>query len=274
MDKANQALHDSLGGNGWKLEKPKNGMQKECYLARSSHASVFIKFGVTAPILQRLGEINVAPRLLASGRVNGEPFVVQELVEGVHPDRSWIKGHLEEVAKLITTYHDDKRLTELLSEDQTLDYAKHISSDIYEIEQQVRSSSESESLQGLFLDLKRLSGTFERTSLVPVHNEPNTTNMLLSPNGLRFIDWDEIVLSDPIRDIGPFLWWYANEDEWAQFFEFCHIMPTDQLRAKVYWFAARASLVVYLWSIRNARQDSRFLRDFTDALSMRPNSRA
>jgi len=273
MNKAREVLFESFGAQEWILEKPKDGMQKECYIARSADRAVFIKFSVSPLPLLRLGEIAVAPKVLSTGLYKDEPFVIQELIAGSYPERSWIESHLKTVAKLITTYHQDKVLTELLSRSQTRDYRKHIDDDLKEIEEQLIAIDAPSELRNLFAQFKEKAAAFENVPLVPVHNEPNTKNMLLSGDALRFIDWDEIVLSDPLRDAGPFLWWYVPDASWREFLRLCNIELTEQTAAKIYWFAARASLVVYLWRTQHGYGAGGFFDDFVAALAMQPNPR-
>jgi thiamine kinase-like enzyme len=271
MDKARKILLDTFGSDQWTIEKPKDGMQKECYIAHGADGSLFIKFDAPSLSLQRLGEIGVTPPVLASGSYNGQAYIIQEYVVGAYPTRAWIKGHTSEVASAIKRYHTDQPLTALLAQTQQTNYALHLTEDMAGIGSKI--AKQPAQVGQVYAQLMALAAEFEAVPLVPVHNEPNTKNMLVSANKLFFIDWDEIVLSDPLRDIGTFAWWYLPENQWQSFFTECGVALNEDTKRKAYWFAALASLVVLLWRAENGYDDGGFLGDCLAALALQPNPR-
>jgi hypothetical protein len=65
----------------WLISKPKDGQQKACFVAQRGPAQVFIKLDAPVAALHRLGEIEVAPRVLASGTLDGISYVVHEVMD-------------------------------------------------------------------------------------------------------------------------------------------------------------------------------------------------
>lgn len=57
-----------------------------------------------------------------------------------------------------------------------------------------------------FEQLKSWANRLQPVSLVPVHPDPNTKNILLFDDKMVMVDWDEIHLSDPMRAIGLLFW--------------------------------------------------------------------
>src|SRR5215469_7929734 len=112
MSTVDVVLAQAFGSQRWTVEKPQDGNQKECYIASGDTRKVFIKFDVPILSLQRLSDLGVAPRVLASGIYEGISYVIQEFLAGSYPDRPWIASHIDEVAALIQTYHEDRPLAD------------------------------------------------------------------------------------------------------------------------------------------------------------------
>jgi aminoglycoside phosphotransferase (APT) family kinase protein len=273
MNKAQDVLSRAFTAAAWTIEKPQDGQQKECYIASDGIRSVFIKFDVPLKSLKRLGELGVAPRVLASGTYHGERYVIQEFLAGAYPDRAWIASHIEDVAALIRTYHEDRLLAEILAHGEHLTYRQHIDHDLAVLERKVAGQAAAP-LRPAFRQLKALAASLDDGPLVPVHNEPNTKNMLLHAGKLTFIDWDEVLLSDPLRDIGVFVWWYLPLHQWQDFYRSYGAPLTTAVEAKIFWFAARASLVICLWHNEHGHPMGGFFDDFLAAIHQQPNPHA
>jgi len=271
MNNARELLLQVFGPGDWAIEKPQNGRRKECYIASSRNRKVFVKFDVPIKSLQRLSDAGFAPRVLASGSYQGVPYVIQEFLDGVHPDRDWIVAHVGEVANLMKAYHEDAQLTEILAEEGSLEYRDRLNQDLDQLAMTVERPESAVPLRAQFAQLKEMAADFDAVELAPVHNEPNTGNMLVRQEKLMFIDWDEVLLSDPMRDVGVFLWWYVPLTQWKEFFQRYGAALTSQQEAKIYWFAARASLVIYLWRMEHGYPDGGFREDFVAALNVQPN---
>jgi len=111
-------LREAIGGDEWATGRPGHGQQKECYVARSPNRTVFLKFDGDAPVaaLRRLGELRVAPRLLAHGREpgSGRAYTIQEFVAGSHPPGwRWFGDNLPLLAETTRRYQTDAELRRL-----------------------------------------------------------------------------------------------------------------------------------------------------------------
>jgi aminoglycoside phosphotransferase (APT) family kinase protein len=273
MSKAHDILAQAFAANSWTIEKPRDGRQKECYIASNGNCTVFVKLDVPITSLRRLSELGVAPRVLASGTYQGTSYVIQEFLAGTYPDRPWIRSHVTEVANLIRTYHEDQPLADILAQGAERSYRQHLDDDLAVLERRVARHA-SALLQAAFPTLKELAQSFDDAPLVPVHNEPNTKNMLVHGGKLTFIDWDEVLLSDPLRDIGVFLWWYVPIPQWQDFFTRYGAPLTPSAERRVYWFAARTSLAICLLLSEYGYPEGAFSKDFFAALNRQPNRHA
>ena len=87
------------------------------------------------------------------------------------------------------------------------------------------------------------------------------------------LDWDDALLSDPMRDVGLVVWWYLAPDAWQRFFD-AYGMPIDQDR--LFWWVAKRSVELALFlDRRQARTSAQaFLADFYRALEHQHNPQA
>ncbi len=108
----------------WLITTPEDGQQKACFVAQRGTARVFIKLNVPIAALQRLGEIEVAPRVIASGTINGVSYVVQDYITGNYPDWRWFADHLPTLAAFIKRYHTDQSLASLLAANTQTSYRR------------------------------------------------------------------------------------------------------------------------------------------------------
>jgi thiamine kinase-like enzyme len=263
---------------GWRITKPKDGQQKACFVARHSTEQVFIKFDVPVAALQRLGEIGAAPRVIASGTIEGMSYVVQEYITGSYPDRRWFADHLSMLAAFVKRYHHDQPLASLLAANMRTSYDEHIALDLALLEKRFTSLHSGKlhapAIMSVFEKLKAWSKQLQPVTLVPIHPDPNTTNILLSNDSLLMVDWDTIQLSDPMHDVGLLLWWYVAPHQWNEFFEAYGLAIHDDLVERIYWWAARTSFAVALWHVEHHYNCQGFLLDFLAAVNMESNPHA
>ncbi|HEX8599258.1 MAG TPA: phosphotransferase [Chloroflexia bacterium] len=274
-----EILTSHFPGREWVLRKPTSGMTGESYIATSDGLELFIKFDVEAPALQRVAELGVAPRVLAAGRHEGRLYIVQEYLEGIRPEREWFSRHLPQLASLIQVYHSDPLLTALLSKGKQIKHAEHIESELKGFETQLAGLSDSlhrAELSPLMFELRDQARSFEPTNLVPTHADPNFYNFLVAGERIYLLDWDAVSLSDPMRDVGPLLWWYVPPDKWHEFFAALNVQMSDQTAHKVYWWAARQSCMVALLFAGSAYPEYAlpFIEDFRAALHGQANPHA
>ena len=271
-------LQKHFNGTDWLITIPKDGQQKACFVAQHGTEQVFIKLDVPVVALQRLGEIEVAPRVLANGTVDGISYVVQEYITGNYPDWRWFAAHLPTLAAFIKRYHTDQPLTSLLAASTPTSYVEHVSLDLASLENQLNCLHSKElhapTIVSAFEKLKAWSKRLQAVPLVPVHPDPNTKNILLSNDSMLMVDWDDMQLSDPMRDTGLLLWWYVAPHQWSEFFEANGMTINDDLIERIYWWAARTSFAVALWHVEHQYNCRAFLLDFLAAVNMESNPHA
>jgi hypothetical protein len=278
MDNVKQILFEKFQRADWIVSHPTDGQHKASYIAQSKELQVFIKFNVPIEALHRLGEIEVAPHILTSGICDDTPYVVQECITGTYPDWRWFATHLPLLASFIKRHHFDDQLTFLLSKTMTTKYDDHLALNIATLETQFRSLHENAlhtpEIATAFDELKNQAQYLHSAKLVPVHPDLNTKNMLLVNTHLRIVDWDNVQLSDPVRDVGLLLWWYVAPQQWPIFFQ-AYDLPFDEyVVERIYWWAERTSFAVALWHVEHEYDCTAFLQDFVAALNKGSNPHA
>jgi aminoglycoside phosphotransferase (APT) family kinase protein len=274
-----EILTSHFPGRDWALRTSTEGMSSKSYIATGGDLQLFIKINADTTALRHVAELGIAPRVLAEGTQDGSRYVVQEFLHGTHPDRPWFSRHLPELANLIQVYHLDQGLAALLGKGQTLAYQEHLDGRLNELGVQLASleaSSHKAELTPLLAELRDQARTFESAGLVPTHADPNNNNFLLVGDKIYLLDWDGVSLSDPIRDVGPMLWWYVPAETWPEFFAAFHVEWSKQIEHKVYWWAAWQSCWVALLFATAGYPESAepFIIDFRAALHGQPNPHA
>lgn len=278
MEQIKRILQNHFNSTTWKVTRSKDGQQNAGYYAHNGSIEVFVKFTDAVAVLQRLGEIAVAPRVLASGMDQGSTYVVQEYIGGKYPDWRWIAAHLPILASCIQRYHSDQPLIDLLSQSTTTEYHEHIALDLAQLEAQFAALNtevlRTPEITTAFGELKRQAQKLQPVRLVPVHIDPNTRNMLLTDETFLLVDWDGILLSDPMRDVGLLLWWYVSRRRWPDFFQSYGSSLDDAVVERIFWWAARTSFAVALWHAERQHECTAFLQDFLAALARKSNPHA
>lgn len=279
MDKVEKILIDLFGVGEWSVKRTAHRSRKECFVATSGQKRVFIKFDTDVCALERLTEIGVAPTLLAHGESEGVNHIVQQFIDGEHPTREWIRSHIKETGQAFHRWHGDMALTALLEPGAPSSYAEYLDRELSSLHQRwerLESATPfSAEVRYSFHRFLTLGHSLTPAELVPVHDEPNTSNMLVSSGRLLVVDWDDIRLGDPLRDLGPFLWWYLPQKDWGRAIVTRGGQFDEGTRQKIFWFAARASLDVALWLLKHEGEDDKgFLKDFVAATHLQPNPRA
>jgi aminoglycoside phosphotransferase (APT) family kinase protein len=281
MHRVEPLLLDIFGRNDWALEKPNMGVRKECYFATAGNQKVFMKFDTGSVGLERLGEVGVAPRLLAHGVYEGQTYVVQEFLEGKHPDRAWPGSHAGDAGEVFARYHGDAPLLSLLDSDPdaSIGPERFLRREVESLRMRMDVLGDTESISEPVVEgmsrFLAMSEVLTPMAFVPTHDEPNTSNMLVHSGRLVLVDWDDIGLRDPLHDLGPYLWWYVPQGRWEELLVITRLELTGDVQQRVYWFAARASLNIGLWHLEHGYGTDRgYLEDFLAAVNLRPNPRA
>ncbi len=278
MEQIKRILQDQFGSTGWTITRAQEGLQEAGYHAQHGSREVFVKFTADGAALQRLGELAVAPRLLASGIDRSQTYVIQEYITGRHPDRQWLTTHLPVLASYLQRYHSDPLLTHLLATSTAATYHELIAQDLAQLETLFFAPDSrilrTPELIVAFERLKEQAHELQPGEPIPVHIDPNTHNMLLTDTGFFLVDWDGIQISDPLRDAGLILWWYVPQHCWPTFFQHYNVPLNDASVEKIFWWAARTSLAVVLWCVEHRHDHTGFLQDFLAALAKKDNPHA
>jgi Ser/Thr protein kinase RdoA (MazF antagonist) len=249
-------------------------MQKEAYVVQSDRHKLFLKFDTDTPAWPRLAAIGATPPLLAMGTAGGRSYIIQTFVDGKHPDRDWFASHLALLARFMRSYHDDEPLQEIVTPARAEPYAAHVRREVVGLERALADETSgifvSADFRYLFQRFKAQAERLQTVPLLPVHPDPSPANILVTETGLTMIDWDDVLLSDPLRDVGLVLWWYLAPRLWPAF---CDQAGTALDRDRIFWWVARRSLEVALWfAARGAPAPARaFCDDFCRAVQQQPN---
>lgn len=257
----------------WQIKKTKDGKQKESFIAESSESTVFIKIDTNSKILQRVGEIHVAPTLIASGQLNGKEYTIQHYIEPHYPTRDWLNENNQAFATTIKTYHNDEKLKALIQKNnndpQTIMH-QDLETLVTRWNKAPNPDLHTQEFEKLFTQLQTTSSHVSQLAPVPVHTDPNTKNMLVHHANLLLIDWDEVTLSHPLRDLGIMLWWYFYPENWKPVVQSVGL-NFEEVHKDIYWWSAYVSLAAALWHIEHNAPYEAFIRDFNCALNKEPN---
>lgn len=129
-----------------------------------------------------------------------------------------------------------------------------------------------ESISNFFAQADRLGDT----RLAFTHGDPSRKNFLLNGDHVYLVDWDEAAPADPLRDIGPLLWWYIPPARWRSFFIDYGMPVTESALDRLYWWVAEESLDIALaLEERGYKEDVKgFLEDLAAAVHHEGNPRA
>ncbi len=276
LEEIGGVLGIQFGIHGWHVEKPKEGWSEKSFIATCDDQRVFVKFDISVPVLERLALLGVAPEVLARGEYRGHPFIVQKFIRGSYPTRQWFSENLAFTAELIQRYHQDEYLATLMKE-RPPTYHQHILARLTELDRRIQAATSprlhsrgtEQSLDAFRAQADRLPAE----TLVPTHGDPSYKNFLVSSQRVYLVDWDDLALSDPIRDIGPLLWWYVPSERWREFFAAYGVSPDQALLDRLFWWVAEESLDIALaLDERGYHEDTdEFFVDFAAAIRQEEN---
>lgn len=243
-------LQQNIEPTEWQLDHPQQGFNTgQRFFATSKRHKVFIKLGIDHRIIKHLSDLHITPRYLAGGPLADTHIAVQEFVDATHPDTQWYVANKRTMAHLLQTLHRQSQLRAYLPEvaDETYRslYARYIQQTREEYYQCLAKieGTRKQMIEGL-LDAYEQRLPFVRgEGLVPSHCDPNPGNVLATAAGAYLIDWDQLHLSDPIRDIAQVLWWQYPLAEWDELLGLFAIDLTNEQQRE------RFFLSVSIWSL-------------------------
>ena len=266
-----QLVERHAGGSGWTVTRIRNSGTGSAFVALAPGRRLFLKWPTDIRPLPRLAELGVVPPIVATGRVEGSPFLLQHWSTGAAPDRSWLRTHAGDVVTLMGTYHRDQPVRDCLAPTAVVTAEGQRSVDLRNIRESYAATTapgfrEPQVRQAV---LRFLGHGPPLNPLVATHGDPNPQNLLVSRFGITLIDWDGAALSDPLRDVGPLLWWFIPPNRWPDLLSRYGSGLSADPQA-IQWWAARASLLVAIWldaHSGDSPQIASFLADFLAAES-------
>jgi aminoglycoside phosphotransferase (APT) family kinase protein len=81
----------------------------------------------------------------------------------------------------------------------------------------------------------------------PIHPDPHWNNYVVADGLPYLLDWENIDLSDPMRDIGIQIWGFLPKHRWQEFLRRVGLNPTKDVETAMYWWAAFKVLMNAFW---------------------------
>lgn len=106
----------------------------------------------------------------------------------------------------------------------------------------------------------------------PGHPDPHMKNYIIEDSTPILLDWDDIAISDPMRDVGIQIWGFLPRSRWAEFMRAGGISLSPEIEASVYWWSAFKMLTNAVWcDTKSNEQGAKFHADlFVHAVAQRP----
>jgi hypothetical protein len=218
-------------------------------VASGGGGPVVLKHRQPSAALVRLAELGVTPPVLATGEFEGVPYTIQQMIRGEEPDRAWFARHVADLADLIFRYQRDPALAAILSEDRSRErLTVRVAAMMFD-DMPPRAGSRfwTEEMIVARAEWRRQADRFQELTPVPVHTDPMWGNYVVDGDRMYLLDWDDIDLSDPWRDIGVQLHWHVPVDRWPYFVDRFGARLDDELLARIHWWMAFKELRTGFW---------------------------
>jgi hypothetical protein len=259
------SVADLLGPGEWSIEEADGGGSiGHSWIATDGARRYFVKDRVNTELLRSLANLGVAPAVVA----DEDDTIVQEFVRGVSPAASWIDEQIDSLGKVIKRYQDASDLTNLVQPLTHKEYVAYLS--------QRAETVESDPLRACLQAVAKKAIDDDRIKQTLTHGDPNASNWILRPDGgLCLVDWDDARTSDPMRDIGPLVWWYVPPMRWRAAVITAGYPFDSDVRDSIFWWAAARSIDVALWLSEHAQLDraTEFAEDAQAAIRGQANPR-
>jgi Phosphotransferase enzyme family len=229
-----------LPGVGWEISEPLGSMGTT-RVARRAGRSLVVKLIDVPDIVARLAEVGVAPPIVEVG----EGYLLQEHVDGPNPDVRWFATHLEAWTGLLRRYLYDSPLAELVDgtpgrERLTVASAARLLGD-------EPGAGWPEACVRSFDRWRSQASSVASFPIVPIHTDAHMVNYVLGSGRPYLLDWDQIDLSDVVRDVGVQAWGFLGHRRWPDFLRRVHLEPSAEMVDAIYWWSAFKMLRTALW---------------------------
>lgn len=281
VDPIRHVLRNAGFAGDWNVTPAAHGSTRRAFVAWQGYEALFVKRGPVHPALDRLSDLGVTPPILAHRRHDGDEFTVYPYIHGVVADPAWLRDHAHVMVDMLNLVQRDEVLTGLLGSAAPVATVEgHRAAVVTRlIERAKEATAPVFRSPEIGAALERLRDTRYRIGeppLVPAHTDPNPSNVLVASGRTYLVDWDGIMLSDPMRDIGLLLWWFLPPERWPALLRRFWLPDADSAASidRAYWWSAVTSLRVALWIDQHTPDDGgimSFLEDFHEAEARRPN---
>ncbi len=246
IEEIRQVLNSKIKKGNWKLEESPAGKSKTSYIGVLEKDKVFIKVESVNTSLLRLADTNITPQILYAD----SKIIVQEYISGEQPSTAWLNRNYQEIAKLICKYHSDEKLKAILELETPSEYKETSNRFLREVEKWKKEIDTSSKDESVTKHLDRLiEGKPKAISdeTTPIHADPNISNFILKEEKIYIVDWDDVRMSDPLRDIGQFAWDYVPKEKWNTFVSQCGLEFTKEREYRFFWWISMTKLFVGFW---------------------------
>lgn len=245
-----EVLRRDLGCCDWQVSELM-GSTGKTRLARRGTAAVAVKL-VDTPlgIMTRLSEIGVTPPVIAAGEHEGTQYMVQQVVTGTHPDHDWFGSNVAQWADMVGSYLNDLPLRRMLEAESGF-WRLGVVEAVAMIDSQPIARSAALQDQGFhtaFEHWRQQSRDVVSYPFRPIHPDPHWYNYVIADGRPYLLDWENVDLSDPIRDIGIQIWGFLPKHHWAEFLRRVELSQTSDIEFAIHWWAAFKMLMNAFWN--------------------------
>ena len=252
-------LREAGLGDRWDLSETMGTMQAT-RIARQHDRAVVIKLiRTSAAIMQRLSDLEVTPKVIALGDHDGTPYLIQEAVDGPHPDHAWFHNNRRQWAEMINRYLNDSALSRLLAAEPPfwrLDVAAAAALIDRDLERAPPTPAlGSAHFRSAYDSWRNSAASLPAATLRPIHPDPHWHNYLISDGEPLLLDWDHIDLSDPVRDVGCQVWGFLPEQHWDEVLLRVGLAVDATSHSLICWWAAFKMLGNALFNARRGNAE-------------------
>ncbi len=218
QDEVAHFLNEQVTRGSWQFNLP-HGWGQETYFASCGRTACFVKLGAAVERYQALAELDLTPRVIASGRLkDGTRILVQPQVEGRAPNRGDYRRHLDRFADVIRRVHRLPDILRLLPSAPSEEHSQAALRCLADLSARWQRCRPLVPAEAAFIDeslttLAQRAASLPGRGLVASHNDICNANWLITPSGhLYLIDLESMSRDDPALDVGATLWWYYPPD--------------------------------------------------------------
>ncbi|NMB57139.1 phosphotransferase [Candidatus Beckwithbacteria bacterium] len=238
----------------FKLEK----FKEDKFVIVSDKGKFVVQSGVDPKPLQIIAQNGITPDIIVSGILEtGEFIFVQNYVEASIPEENWLIKNPKLLVSLIQKLHNINNLKDILPKlgseshkDCFQIYLQDIEKDLDELE---KFKNNKKIISSLFYLYSKKIQSISSKGLCPIHGDLYFNNLLLAKNSsLYLIDWEELHMSDPVRDIALLAWSCFPRKYWKYLSElFGYNLDNKEFRIRFFLHISTRFLYLYLELVKS-----------------------